>query len=438
MSNAISFKANNNLIPPNHAVIAAKYGYLENQGIPSYRLIFENPILFDRLAFEWLFSKYGDYLKEILEKLHCNEHFLAFRIDEKFKNYLDSSLVCKQLLPLFATADAYDELEKNRAELIDTGVAYVLTKTASLNFIDTHVDLSLSYNIKRDIAEEKDSRLSVLLSITSIFRGCDHFLNLPNGNFCLKIITEVFAHVMEIMTEDYCNRFNENDLINPKKRIQLYDQNFLSPFLGSGFYEATIRSALKINGKKENPYLINWLRDFRKLRQMIDEIADIEEDIRVGRLTYPVLLGLEKPFVGKEISSIVKNIWNLSRPIIKDNRASDMETILKLNTNEEIKKSVSILYDLLNDAHVWDELYEKTEELCLKLLNNIEYAFLESKNPTGLILILLLKRAFLERLRKQNWRDLPLGSLSVAEQADFRKSDFVSSKLYKFGVSRFD
>jgi hypothetical protein len=410
-------------IPRSHQGACELYSRFPEAVEASYGLVFSDPIDFDRRTFHFLYQKYGRFLGEVLHRLRHNDVFNSQSLNTTFRKYLDAQLVCKQLMPLFATADAHGLLKESEEDLIQFGLGYVITKTTALNALDTHVDLSISYNTEKDVAQERDSRATTLLCISSIFRG----FNLLNSGCAagrsVDIVSSVFAEVMEIMFEDYRSRFNIHDLTVPDKRLDLYKNGKLSPLKGSGFYEATIRSGLAIIGVEEQPGMDVFLTNFRKLRQIVDEIADVPEDIRVGRLTFPVLIGLTNDKFSHAIISTVRRIWEISGEIVCLSSRNDMSTIATLKEDTRLKSLVSDLGLLLEQSNAWEEAYVFADNLFLEVVESMEKLF-PPDNLGSLLEIALLKRAFLERLRKQSWQDIPLEPLSAPVFIKNRPNDF--------------
>lgn len=374
---------------------------------PPYETIFSNPIKFDRDTFNILGSRYGTYLHRVIRDVQREEYFKSAEINSIIHSNLDHQLICKQVLPLFATADAYGKLEKFERQLISFAKQYILIVTSTYNSIDSQIDLCVSYNTETDLSEKWNMEKVSLFGISSIISGFKNLFYEKNGEKLVEIISDVYSDISEIMFLDYEHRFDTMLLESTNEAIEKYLTSELSALVGSGFYEVTIRAAMQIIEEDITNDQMVFMKDFRRLRQIVDEIADVVEDVRVGRVTLPFLLALLNPKYKKQVDNLIRDIWKTSNEVIDNYSHSKNRLISELSQDPKLKALTDTLYDKLIKSGVFDLTYNIAEQIFTNVVSGLKTHF-PRHNMDGLVRIAYLKKAFLERLKRQNWRDVPL------------------------------
>ncbi|MCQ3921643.1 MAG: hypothetical protein DPW13_11905 [Planctomycetes bacterium] len=156
----------------------------------------------------------------------------------------------------------------------------------------------------------------------------------------------------------------------------------------------------------------SFIECFRKLRQLVDEIADVPEDIRAGRLTFPILAALSSKAHGNAVKRTVRAIWKETLPVFLGGRGDDLASIRFLDHNQEIARLVPTLIGEVDQAGGFAHAFEECEHLHTRAMASLVLAFPYPKTWRMMQLV-MLKMAFAERLKRQNWIDTPVPSLSA-------------------------
>lgn len=142
------------------------------------------------------------------------------------------------------------------------------------------------------------------------------------------------------------------------------------------YYSAIIEGLLEAEKFKYDKKLKKYLNMFGLLRQIIDEIPDVEEDLSSGTITLPILFVHSKT----DMKKLILDYWEGRQDFAK------IKTfLLEFGGYYET-------YQLGND------LYQLSQKLKYKLI--AKYPFIEN-----LSLFMDLKFAFLNRLKQDNWTD---------------------------------
>jgi len=151
----------------------------------------------------------------------------------------------------------------------------------------------------------------------------------PNAAELAKLL-KVTAFVHARMYKDYTERYCKDYLYRPEQRLQVYLHSPKSRLLGSGYWEVMARASFAQRGKTFPAYLHSVDIKLRKLRQIVDELADVEEDLRGGLVTLPVLHALsQKP---DAVRQSIASYWQ------EDGRDSGATSIHSLLEETQTKK----------------------------------------------------------------------------------------------------
>ena len=188
---------------------------------------------------------------------------------------------------------------------------------------------------------------------------------------------------MELAYEEIFYKFDISILENPDLMISKYRTN-QSPLLRS----STLETFAKIIVMKSDIELKSdgWLIKFEKMRQLLDDLLDIREDIKNGRITYPVLLALANKSFGKKLKQMIMIEWNSSisyKQVLNDENWYRIKNIII---------QAGAFDTSLSLAKKWiDEVYNdiKKEAFC--------------GDTTALFILLELKRAFADRIMRKNF-----------------------------------
>jgi geranylgeranyl pyrophosphate synthase len=131
---------------------------------------------------------------------------------------------------------------------------------------------------------------------------------------------------------------------------------------------------------------------FGPWRQLIDEIADVREDIAMGKVSVPVLYALSK--ANKPLIEKIGELWNQTKAyaIVSPQKVGSL--------SEEIK-------DLVEQHSGFDQAYQLADLWYNQAMRKLEKCTIHNSRSNEVVLLFRLKRAFLERLKVTNWNDIP-------------------------------
>jgi hypothetical protein len=182
-------------------------------------------------------------------------------------------------------------------------------------------------------------------------------------------------------------RYDEQYFLRPSLLLRIFETP-VCPWFRSSALETLMLGVAEMHNLPRPE--TGWLRDFERMRQLLDDIADIRDDLVAGRLTYPVLVGLQSDRHAAALSDQIQTVWRAS----PQERQSRMQ-----NLWPTIKR-------LLSDADAY--------EACMRKIRIWERRIAEAINvgsfpggTTYLHLVLDLKRALADRLTVQGFEDHP-------------------------------
>lgn len=210
--------------------------------------------------------------------------------------HLDQSLVVRHSLPYCISEETYFSLSDQDVKFF---AAVILLHSLALTRIDDYYDgghKTKGGTLKVD---------GIAYSLSATHEAVIALLKrTPNVTELAKLL-KVTAFVHARMYKDYTERYRQDYLDHAEQRIQTYLYSSKSRLLGSGYWEVMARASFTQRGKIFPAYLHSVDIKLRKLRQIVDELADVEEDLRGGLITLPVLHALTlKPKVTRQ--SILK------------------------------------------------------------------------------------------------------------------------------------
>jgi hypothetical protein len=161
------------------------------------------------------------------------------------------------------------------------------------------------------------------------------------------------------------------------------------------YFSTTVQASILLNSGLIEPELKRVTGYFGKLRQICDQISDVEEDIIIGNITMPVLFALIHDS-DKKLETCIKFLWN-------DIQKSEAGIADKTIISEKAKE----IKEITQTLDGFGKTYQLAEKLYLQAMN----LFFKYKDKTSmsreLALLFRAKRAYLERLKSNNWLDIP-------------------------------
>jgi hypothetical protein len=195
---------------------------------------------------------------------------------------------------------------------------------------------------------------------------------------------ELSGRVIALFHEELTMRFDESYLGTPTILIDRYNTKS-SPLMRSSTLETFMRGMAAMCGRELKS--VHWLELYEQSRQMLDDLADLWEDLLMGRLNYPVLVALKNYGPNSKLGALIKSLWN--------SRKQDP-------SKDELTPYWKTIKDLLSDAGAFQETCTLIDGW-LKQVESSIGAELFSGNIGGLMTVVDLKKAYLARLSKLNF-----------------------------------
>lgn len=270
-----------------------------------------DPVGFDREFLDWLIRAVGPDMERTIALIK-NRRPLFNSMSTLLEEAIDVELLYRQLSPAFLIARVEDWPRDHVAEF---GFVYAHAQTIILNNIDRHLDLSSSYTISDPINLMGDVRRMLAFAPHSIHFGvanveCPSLANLAAS---LKHMTKVTSEILQSMLDNFSDRYNRQHLVRPDALVNRYIESPQSRHLGSGFYSSSILGIYGFFDAGPPFVLPETLLNMRRLRQRVDELGDLYEDLMTGLVTYPVARALMEDRSGR-LARLISEAWDVVRP----------------------------------------------------------------------------------------------------------------------------
>ncbi|XYI00714.1 hypothetical protein ACMHYB_13520 [Sorangium sp. So ce1128] len=386
--------------------VARKLEWLNNiqpSSSLSYQNIFRDPINFDRHVFlDRLNPRYWRHVEEAINKLQAVPWHDTSSA-KKIESTLDKGLIKKQTFPIFETAASCGSITDDH---ILFASAYILTKIVPLQITDSWIDYSISPNLTADMLSSESVQSAWTVSNSSIYMGISLFMQSPSLCGAFEEALPHFVSVSQAMSNCYQRRFNRELLDSPELEIDSYFSNPISRLLGSVFFGVSVLGSMRVSGDMPSMQARSMTKKMRGLRQIVDEVADWREDLVSGELTLPYLFALNDKKLNPFVREAIIKTWQRAKEII-DSPIPHAEKIIQLKEDLAINRSLDDLKELMILSGSFNEMYSQADHLWNRSVIDMDRVF-EGKNFYDLFLNVALKRAFLERLKAQDWEDVPL------------------------------
>jgi hypothetical protein len=200
------------------------------------------------------------------------------------------------------------------------------------------------------------------------------------------VLEPVSGFVVLRMHQDWSERYSEALLEGTSQQLHEYLYSPVSRLLGSGYWEVMVRGSFASHSSAPPGPLLQSIQELRKLRQVVDDIADFEEDLRAGLVTTPLLFALQSPEHRERLSDAVRALW----------RSREMEAADSTDAIvAEIRALVTSSAGFDKSSRLANTIWENGTALCERHLG---------RRATGYVALLDLKRAKLEQLAAASWR----------------------------------
>ena len=342
-----------------------------------------------RAAFFYLSRAYSKQVSSAIELL-SNMKFELPRISKAHEQQLQPELLFRHSIPFCLTEDAYFG-PSDTAKIYLAGL--LAGHTLALTHLDYHLDGSAPSDTSPATARKMDLASATTYAVRMIYAAGSLLSAVDNADAMFRnVFDPISGFVILRMYEDWTERYSPEFLCEPEGRLRDYLDSPTSRLLGSGYWELMTQGCFVSHGMTAPPELIATLRLLRKLRQIVDEIADFEDDVRSGLVTVPLLFALQAG-AGEPISHAVKDLWRsrTSRP-----GTPDCELM------SEVRKLVEDSGAFEDSHKLADSLWQQACEQCEQSLGS---------RSRGYLLLLDLKRAKLEALARNGWRNEPTDAI---------------------------
>ncbi len=339
------------------------------------------PEEFDKKGMAELVSRYRYLIDETKENFYKTRMFSSDALEEYVKSNVNWSLVVRHLILGFASSEA---LAHPPSDFLDLWVAYIRVRI--LPIADFNKSMQ-KYSLSPHIYERHEFLKIALYNIAAELLGINLLWEKPKGKEIWLTHAQMLGRVVQLAYEEVSNRFDKRILNNPVILLNKYETDH-SPLFRSSILETQMRLISTV-ANIDLPRT-EWLPTYEKLRQLLDDLADIKEDIEVGRLTFPVLIALQREGENGSLRKIIENHW--------DNKWHDFShKKITCSQWEEIKKYLSSCGAISTVKDIILGWYEEAKSS----IHNGELP----GNTDSFLLMLELKRSFLSRLENNNYTD---------------------------------
>jgi hypothetical protein len=331
----------------------------------------DDPVDFDKRILMLLGEKYEACLATVVSQL-SQPAWLSRPLEEFARSTANWSILKRQLVLGFCVAEA---MGFNPLNLVTLWEGYARARILPLCALDDAMD--------KDLPVRSDPYVVVSYAIAALLKGHEFFSNHPEILPFWKVLRDSVIRIASAVHFQLSIRFDTTYLDNPISLLSLYETQH-SPFRRSSSFVTYVYGLGAIKGLNittDTPW------QFERFRQLLDDIADLREDLPAGRLTYPALLTINDVRLGPQAKTIVQDLWNN-----KQNKGEwwppFRRCLLEAGVLDHLKQQVTA--DL---TAVSDWISTSLPGDCEPLLALIE-----------------AKRAFLYRLIQRNLEDTPPSS----------------------------
>jgi hypothetical protein len=339
---------------------------------------------FRREAFEEYAAKYGSYISGAISILQQMQFELP-RVGVSHAEQMRPELLFRHSIPFCVTEETFFQARDISSSYL---AALLAGHTLALTNLDYHLDGVGPADNASATAKKIDLVSGTTYALRMVYAAGRLLSETGNAD---RIFRDVFdpisGFVILRMYEDWAERYSEDLLAHPEERLTEYLHSPTSRILASGYWELMVKGSFASHGVAAPPELISVLRSLRKLRQIVDEIADLDEDIRTGLITLPILYALRQDGARGQVGEAIRVLWRHQR---NEPDAPDGDLIA------HVRK-------LVEEAGGFEASHEEADSVWRDACKDCA----ESLGDRGsdYLVLLDIKRAKLEFLSKNGWRD---------------------------------
>lgn len=365
-----------------------------------------DPINYDRSALEYLIESYGGDINKSINFLN-NLDFTFLSMTVLHKDAIDIELIYRQAFPVAIVHSAFFPKKQEFSKILNV---FLMCQTLILNHVDRHLDYSDSYTLKECEKHLGDIKCTMSYALCILYKGIVEATNSRNCNFFLHEMMSITEIIIQSMFDNYYDRYNPNSLHNFNELLKKYLDTPQSRHLGSGFYASSIHACFGYYNKDIPEKIRELTRLMRILRQRVDEIADIQEDISSGLVTYPIALLFRELNQSHryELIGNIEKMWCYAVEKIKHKKHNTLLLKDFFKNDPRLTDYLNLLKSEMVTNNIYDILQSEIENiasLCHSLISDISKEN-SCVDFTDMHIIIDLKSAFLDRLKNQKWDDI--------------------------------
>jgi hypothetical protein len=338
----------------------------------------DDPVAYDTYAISALRTRYDSVLGKVKDDFARWGHFDSPLIHGRDLGPQEWTATARHLLLAFAACEA---LSCDPLDFTPLWQSYVAIRVVPI--------LRMNECMRRQPALDEcgTDLLAASLRTMGALASADQLCaTVPHFTPFWAAVSGLYRRMLEAVYEEVLSRYEEAPLWSPYAALAKYD-TALSPLLRSSMLEMPLLGLARSVGQVVEPSA--WVTDYEKARQLLDDVADVREDLGRGRLTFPVLSALTGPGSGS-LRSAIQRAWSQ----IGDNVPAFDSTAVWFEVKQEIVRLGG---------------YQKSVELIEQWLANVESGstLTLGGDLEPLLAHVDLKRALLRRLEQSDFDDSP-------------------------------
>jgi len=343
---------------------------------------------FDEAVLGRLRKTYAPDLEAVIERLKSlSFHYEVFEVAHR-RQVERRELLFRHAVPyLLVVRGAERETEESSEEDRGCLATLLLAHTLALTQLDYHMDGAAPPSDKTTAAvwlEPATASAYASRMMLEAMSVADDWCG-SSSSHVRSVITEVSGFVLERMLQDTVERYDLRFLHGDN---QIYLQSPTSRLMASGYWELMLRVGAHRHHLDVSAKDLVAIRRFRRLRQVVDEIADLDEDVAAGLSTLPVRFAAAAEPHG-EIASLIADEWSIRRPT-GDARttASTARIAGKVRASPAYARALAVAVGLVRSL---DEHIAQDQSLplnrALRILTDLKLAWLCEVEPATKVLM---------------------------------------------------
>ncbi|HUU40650.1 MAG TPA: hypothetical protein VMW42_06910 [Desulfatiglandales bacterium] len=231
---------------------------------------------------------------------------------------------------------------------------------------------------------------SLLFAVVALLLGLDHGMGKKNQE---DIVQRFLSHTIKMLERQWEEM--ENHFQFPLNITELKLQDYLngpSRLDVAIFFPLAIESSYINVGMNPPEEAIKLGKMLSRVRQLNDEIVDIEEDIRAGILTFPYMHGLCCLEKRGQIKTFIEQLWRTKESSIDPQKTSSIER----GAYELLLNSGSLKATAIESIR----LINSCTEMVMRLF--------APDRCFSLCLLITQRFAHIRRLEQNRWKEIPM------------------------------